>query len=178
MRILVTGFGPFGAVTDNPSGRLAETSGRPFRVLEVAYEAADAFLEALDPESFDILLMLGVATDRSSLTPELFARNSRGGTPDVRGVSPEGPIEEGQPLLIESTLWDPHLLAALEVVDDLHTSLDAGSYLCNYLSYRALRRFPEKRVGFLHVPPFEKVSEERQKAILADVLSRIDVLGR
>jgi pyroglutamyl-peptidase len=174
MRLLVTGFGPFGTVTDNPSGRLAEGCGRPFQTLEVAYAAADAFVNELDPESFDALLMLGVATDRDTLTPEMYARNWRGDAPDVRGTSLEGSIEEGQPLLIESTLWNPHLLAELEASLDLHTSLDAGSYLCNYFSYRALRRFPQKRVGFLHIPPFETVPQERQAEILAAVLANIE----
>jgi pyrrolidone-carboxylate peptidase len=175
MRTFVTGFGPFGTVTENPSATLAETCGRPFEVLEVAYVAADAFVDRLDPSSFDALLMLGVATGRHEPTPELFARNWRGDVADVRGVDDPGPIEEGQPLLIESTLWNPHLLAELEVHPGLHTSLDAGSYLCNYLSYRALRRFPEKRVGFLHIPAFEQMSREKQTEILNVVLEKIDI---
>lgn len=174
MRILVTGFGPFRNVEDNPSGRLAEGSGRPFRVLEVAYAAADAFVEGLDPEGFDALLMLGVATRRERITPELFARNARSGEADVRGVEASGPIEEGAPLLLESTLWDAHLVAELSVSAGLFASEDAGAYLCNYLSYRALRRFPRKRVGFLHVPPFEKVPRERQAEALERVLAAIE----
>lgn len=174
MRTFVTGFGPFGTVTDNPSARLAEGSERPFATIEVAYEAADRFVEGLDPERFDALLLLGVATSRERPTPELFARNSRGGTPDVRGVSVSGPIEEDGPLLLESTLWNAHLLADLEVALELRTSMDAGSYLCNYTYYRALRRFPDKRIGFLHVPPFEKMPQERQATTLCEVLERIE----
>ncbi len=174
MRTLVTGFGPFGTVTDNPSGRLAETCGRPFHLLEVAYEAADAFIETLSPEGFDTLLMLGVATRRDRITPELFARNWRGEVADVRGQAESKPIEEGQPLLLESTLWNAHLLAQVEIGLGLFASMDAGSYLCNYLSYRALRHFKAKRVGFLHVPPFEKVPQARQAEVLAGVLKAIE----
>ena len=174
MRTLVTGFGPFGTVTDNPSGRLAEGSGRSFRVLEVAYEAADAFLEGLNPEGFDSLLMLGVATRRDRIMPELFARNWRGEVADVRGKADHGPIEEGEPLLIDSTLWNAHLAATLSVSLGLFASMDAGSYLCNYLSYRALRRFKTKRVGFLHVPPFERLTQARQAETLAKVLVEIE----
>jgi len=174
MRTLVTGFGPFGTVSDNPSQRLAENCGRPFEILEVSYEASDAFLGRLNPEGFDTLLMLGVAQGRELPTPELYARNSRGGTPDVRGQSTVGPIEPGQPLLLESTLWNAHLLADIEVSLGLHTSFDAGNYLCNYTSYRALLRFPEKKVGFFHVPPFEKLAQERQAEILTSVLQKIE----
>ena len=173
MRTFVTGFGPFGSVTDNPSGRLAEGCGRPFEVLEVAYEAADAFLARLDPRSFDALLMLGVAVSRDRPTPELMARNWKGEVPDVRGKSLPGPIEEGEPLLLEATLWEAGLVAELSVDPGLFASMDAGSYLCNYLSYRALRRFPEKRVGFLHVPPFEKVEQARQAEVLEKVLAAV-----
>lgn len=174
MRTFVTGFGPFGTVTDNPSGRLAEGCGRPFEVLEVAYDAADAFLARLDPEGFDTLLMLGVATARDRIMPELMARNWKGEVPDVRGKSLPGPIEEGEPLLLESTLWNAHLVAGLSVSPGLFASMDAGNYLCNYLSYRAMRRFPERRVGFLHVPPFEKVPQEAQAATLAQILAAVE----
>ncbi len=174
MRILVTGFGPFLTMTENPSAILAEGCGRNHAVLEVAYDFADAFLKALDPADFDALLMLGVAQGRDTMTPELFARNWRGATPDVRGKGVPGPIEEGEPLLVESTLWNPHLLAEMEVALGLKTSMDAGSYLCNYASYRALRRFPDKKVGFLHVPTFDKVPRERQGEMLAEVLADIE----
>ena len=175
MRTLVTGFGPFGTVTDNPSGHLAENCGRPFQILEVAYDAADAFLAELSPEGFDTLLMLGVASTRDRIKPELFARNGCGEVPDVRGKSTTGSIEEGQPLLIESTLWNAHLVADLAVSVGLFASMDAGSYLCNYLSYRAIRRFPQKRVGFLHVPSFEKVPQGEQAEVLEKVLRAIEV---
>ena len=174
MRTFVTGFGSFGNVTDNPSGRLAASCGRPFQVLEVAYEAADAFLDGFDPEGFDTLLMLGVAVSRDRVTPELYARNWRGETPDVRGSSLSGPIEEGEPLLIESSLWNAHLVAELSLIPGVFASMDAGHYLCNDLAYRALRRFPETRVGFLHVPPFERVPQERQTEILAQILAAIE----
>lgn len=170
----MTGFGPFGTVTDNPSGHLAEGCGRPHEVLEVSYEAADRFVRELDPDRFDVLLMLGVAARRKKITPELYARNWRGEVPDVHGVTMPGPIEEGEPLLIESTLWTPHLMADLIVALNVETSMDAGNYLCNYLSYRALRRFTTKKVGFLHVPPFQEIPEERQAEVLAKILERIE----
>ena len=85
-----------------------------------------------------------------------------------------GPIEEGEPLLLPSTLWNAHLVAELSVRPGLFASMDAGSYLCNYLSYRALRRFPQKRVGFLHVPTFERVPQDRQTEILTQVLAAVE----
>ena len=60
MRTVVTGFGPFGTVADNPSARLAR--GAEFRILEVAYDAIDDALREIGP--VDRLLLMGVAAGR------------------------------------------------------------------------------------------------------------------
>lgn len=173
-RTFVTGFGAFGAVKENPSSRLAAASERPFAVLEVAFAAVDEFLAALDPASFDRLLLLGVAAGRPTLTPEVFARNQIGKTPDVRGTARYGSIAPDGPLLLEGTLWTAEMLGGLVVSYGLRASYDAGSYLCNYVYYQALRRFPERKVGFLHVPSEETYPLARQTQVLQTVLELIE----
>jgi len=174
-RTFITGFGAFGTVAVNPSAKLAEASKRPFQVLEVAFAAVDEYLTSLNPESFDRLLMLGVAASRERMCPELFGRNFIGKTPDVRGIDLEGEIEAGAPLLLESTLWTPEIASEI-VAFDPHTklSMDAGEYLCNYISYRALQRFPEKKVGFLHIPAEDKLPLDVQMASLTKILEVIE----
>ncbi len=44
---LVTGFGPFLSVVQNPSGLLAQGCGRPSEMLEVSYACVDEFLRRL-----------------------------------------------------------------------------------------------------------------------------------
>jgi len=175
-RTFITGFGAFKDVPENPSSKLAETSERPHQVLEVAFCAVDEFLAELSPDTFDRLLMLGVASKRDRLTPELFARNMIGEGPDMRGHSKEGYIQQGAPLLLESTLWTPEVTAEIVAYDPrTKISMDAGDYLCNYLGYRAIQRFPSKRVGFLHVPSQENLPLSDQ----AESLNRIlDILER
>ena len=175
-RTLVTGFKAFQNVSDNPSAKLAESCGRPFQKLEVAYRAVDDFLGGLDPTSFDRLLMLGVAAGRDRITPELYARNSIGKTKDVRGYAPEGLINPNGEALLEATLWTPDAVSEI-VAFDPHTkiSMDAGRYLCNYISYCALQKFPEKRIGFLHVPAEDKVSLDIQKTSLNRILDIIEL---
>lgn len=175
-RTLVTGFGAFGAFDTNPSAELARHCGRPHALIEVAFAAVDAFLEAIQPDEFDRLLMLGVARKRTHLTPELYARNYVGREPDVRGVVRNGDIEEEGPLLLLSTLWNPGDLSEGLPLGLAHVSLDAGNYLCNYISYRALRRFPEKAIGFLHVPPFDAIDFEQQQDALAQILNAVEAL--
>jgi len=174
-RTLITGFGAFGVIAENPSAKLAELCGRPFHVLEVAYQAVDEFLSGLLPDSFDRLLMLGVAANRDRLTPELFARNMIGKARDVRGDAPIGYIEVGAPLILESTLWTPEVASEI-VAYDPHTklSMDGGDYLCNYIGYRALEKFPRNQVGFLHVAPIERLPLETQVASLQRILTVVE----
>jgi pyrrolidone-carboxylate peptidase len=170
----VTGFGPFLDVKENPSATLAEGTGRPFQILEVAFEAVDEFLAGLDPATFDRLVLLGVANSRTQVTPELFARNQIGHTRDVRGNDRFGPIDPNAPLLLEGTLWGPAPLVELFPNPDLKVSLDAGSYLCNYTYFRALARFPDKRVGFLHVPGAEAMPLDRQAELVQAILENVE----
>ena len=93
------------------------------------------------------------------------------------GVSGEGSeIELGGPLLVASRLWTPELCSDLILAypSSLQTSLDAGAFLCNYIAYLALRRFPEKAIGFLHVTMPSELDLETQQGILSEILSRIE----
>lgn len=141
-RTLVTGFGPFGTVAVNPSGFLAEQSGRDHRLLEVSYRAVREFLTRLDPNSFDRLLLLGVAAGSKKCRVELFARNLIGPTPDVHGEIP-GPreITPNAPRVLGGTLWDGTRLLSPQLIADhprLVHSFSAGAYLCNYIYFEAL----------------------------------------
>src|SRR3954453_19985460 len=96
-RTLVTGFLGFEGFDVNPSALLAERCGRRFELLEVSYSAVDAFLDRLDPHSFDRWLMLGVAGKSSRMRTENFGRNVIGARNDVRGSATIGEIEPGGP---------------------------------------------------------------------------------
>ncbi|MGV3616007.1 MAG: hypothetical protein ACO1SV_11795 [Fimbriimonas sp.] len=173
-RTLVTGYGPFGKITDNPSAHLAKGSGRPHHILEVAFEPVDAFLDCLDAASFDRLLLIGVAAGRKHVTPELYARNQIGRTLDVQGNDRFGPIDPRGPLLQEATLWGVEELVSILTDSRVRVSCDAGRYLCNFVTYRALAKFPNKRVGFLHVPSPEDMPLAQQADVLAKVLDVIE----
>lgn len=162
-RTLITGFGPFLDVKDNPSSELAKALGRQHRILDVSYDAVEDFIFHLDPDTFDRILMLGVAPGRTHISAELFARNTYGQAPDIRGDRRNGPIQEGEPLLLGTTLFGEDLLSDL-LLDTSHfrLSLNAGSYLCNFAYYKGLTAFPAKQVGFLHIPPFSQMGFEDQ----------------
>jgi len=174
-RTLVTGFGAFGTVSENPSAYLARESSRTFNLLEVSFDAVDEYLAALDVTPYEQIVLMGVAANRDHMSLEMFARNWIGSTPDVRGKAIEGSIHADQPLLLDTTLWSAEIASKLVFEDRLlRISLDAGSYLCNYIYYRALEMFPGKRIGFLHVASQSKIALELQMISLQKILQTIE----
>lgn len=170
MELLVTGFGPFGSIVENPSERLARSCGEQFEVIPVTYADAEARLEAWTGRTGGIL-MLGVHAGAEKLHVELFGRNQIT-TPDEAGQGRRGRIEPDGPRLVPATLWPRGLVR--ELADGrIRYSRSAGGYLCNYLSYRVLTRLPHLRAGFLHVPPFERIPEADQLEMLRKVIAAI-----
>lgn len=156
--LLVTGFGAFRDIGENPSAWLAERMGGT--VLEVGYSDVDAFLDGLDSESFDAWLMIGVHAGAERMHLETVAKNSCGPGEDVHGViAGPGRIDPAQPPQLAGTMFDGSFES-----DSAVLTVDAGGYLCNYLFFRGLSRFPEKRIGFLHVPRPEVMNLKAQLA--------------
>jgi len=152
--ILVTGFGPFLKVSDNPSGRLAlSLDGRTLaghkvvgRVLPVSYERAPALTLALVGEQgvFSLVLGTGVATTRTTACVESVAHAECGQQPDV----------DGQCMLQLGHKEVASTLDAARLADCLGAELssDAGGYVCNAWLYRVAAALPQTAVGFVHVP--------------------------
>lgn len=171
MNLLVTGFGPFLEHGENPSQRLAESCGERFEILEVSFRAVDDFIDSVDPLSFDCWLAIGLAGKSKTMLVETVGHNRIGAMPDVLGsVQGPGKIDPSCPSMLASTLWPPELLGENDV---RVPSVDPGGYLCNYLLYRALQRFPDKRIGFLHVPSFAHVSFDKQLSELRSLVAEL-----
>lgn len=158
-RMLVTGFGPFPGVVDNPSGRLAAAvdgeviAGVPIvgRVLPVDWRAAWPLIEALvDEVEPAALVMFGVATDRPDVQIERVARNRCAPRADAVGGLPDGPrvVADAPDTLASRLPWQ-----AL-IGPGVTTSDDAGAYLCNYCLYKAVHGLygRVRYCGFVHLP--------------------------
>jgi len=180
-RTLITGFGPFRDVKENPSAELAGLFNRDHAVLEVSYKYVYEFWDALEKEGgYDTIICLGLSAKARRMRLELFARNNVGTTPDVRGEtwSTDFIVSEGPPCL-GATLMPPDLIfAASELLDNkvLELSTNPGDYLCNFLYYLLLAGHPAQ-VGFVHVPPFEVVSIEKQYETLARLIVSTEALS-
>src|ERR687888_2358900 len=153
MRVLVTGFEPFGGHPVNPSALVAERfdgAVLPVGAATVAREL-DRLLESRRPNA---LLGLGLAPRRETVQVERLAINLLDfEIPDNDGMLlSDREIEAGGPAAVFSTLpvkaiaeaWRRHGIPS-------QLSNSAGTYICNQLLYVALRRgLP---AGFIHLPP-------------------------
>lgn len=181
LRICVTGFGPFPGAPFNPTEALvarllrlrrpafgeAELSGHIF---PVTYKAVDRELpELLAKHRPHALLMFGLASRTPYVRIETRARNAITTLwPDASHVPVrKGSIARGA----DAMMFGPHtaklLRAARATGIDARTSRDAGSYLCNYLSWRAIEATcgdsGPRLAAFVHVPPLARVAESRRK---------------
>ena len=164
--VLVTGFGPFGEVRENPSAALAERldgekiAGAVVRgvILDVATgRVGRQFAAAIAAHRPTVVLATGVAAGRSALAFERVAVNVRDfAIADVDGERPcDVPVVEGAPDGLLATVPLRAMLAACrDAVVPAYLSLTAGTFVCNQLFYLAALagRREGFAAGFLHVP--------------------------
>ena len=186
MRILVTGFNPFGKHRMNPTQRLArEADGRAVggavlagRVLPTEFRRCDRTIDrALRDTRPDAVLMFGLAAKRKKISLECVALNvDHSESPDNAGRKPwRRAIDPRGPALLESTVPIDRMHAALRRARiPVAVSYHAGTYVCNHAFYRALRRAGRAPVAFVHVP--ERTTPRRLRRAL-DVLVRTLAAG-
>jgi pyroglutamyl-peptidase len=174
LKVLIGGFGRFPGAPFNPSGLIATALARRRRpalagtrrvahVFDVRYADVDRDLAVLlARERPDIVLLFGLAGRAPHLRIEQIARNRMSVLfPDAGGYRPVQPaIAPGS-----TALRNPHPLARLveaarEAGVRAAPSRNAGSYLCNYIYWRALERARvpggPRLVAFIHVPPVRR----------------------
>lgn len=167
MKILVTGFDPFGGESVNPAweavSRLpGEINGAEVIRMQIPTSFARApqmVLEKVREYCPDYVVSVGQAAGRTAITPERIAINMMSASiPDNDG---EQPVEQK----IEGNGPDGYfsLLPVLEMVKAIEAarlpgriSNTAGTFVCNRVMYSVLHgchtRFPGMRSGFIHVP--------------------------
>ena len=177
LQTLMTGFGPFGSVADNPTERLLHhfaaqnVDGHDLTVcaLPTSFARAPKMFQAVfeaggrDGQPFDLILMLGVAARGETWRVETQGLNQDApAIADADGdLVPEREIVPGGAAHLPVTLPPQVMLLAVESSGlPVRLSDSAGQYLCNHLLYTALalahRGGVVSRIGFLHVPPDER----------------------
>jgi pyroglutamyl-peptidase len=181
-RILITGFEPFPGAPFNPTGPLVERLMKLRRpalsdverishIFPVTYGAVDRDLPHLVARHApDALLMFGLAQRTPHVRIETRARN------DITTIWPDaghtrirlGKIEPGGP---PGLYFGPHSELLLRAAQDTGvpsaSSRNAGRYLCNYLSWRAIEAARSdngpRLAAFVHVPLLARGGTSRRK---------------
>jgi pyroglutamyl-peptidase len=171
LTVLLTGFGPFPGAPFNPTGVLVRRLARIRRprfaavrlvthVFPTSYRAVDRDLpKLLAAWAPDAILMFGLAARTPHIRVESRARNAMSALiRDTEGhVSFAASIMSGGPAALPFAPLTQRLLRAAHAARvPAQISRDAGSYLCNYLSWRALKAAAKpggpRVVAFVHVP--------------------------
>jgi len=169
MKILLTGFEPFGGESINPAFEILKTlpdtiDGHEIikREIPTSYKKSiEAIKSILDEVKPDVTLSLGQAGGSFGLRVEKVGLNLRdANVPDNDGhrASHEEIFADGE-IAYYSTLPVKAMVKSL-IENDVPASLSysAGSYVCNNVMYALLyfgdKYYKSMRFGFIHVPYF------------------------
>ena len=179
LTILLSGFGPFPGAPCNPTGALVQALARVRRpaladvrlvphVFQTSYRSVDRDLPRLLTEVRpDAVLMFGVSGKARCLRVETRARNAISAFRDADGQQAFSTcIVPGGPRAILFGVPAARLaLAARRARIQTAISRDAGRYLCNYLSWRAIeataRPAGPNFAAFIHVPELWQAAVRR-----------------
>ena len=181
MKILITGFEPFGESRINPSQMLVQSLSEKGHsqaelvtaVLPVDQARAPEQLKALiSTHQPDAILAFGLAAGRTKISLERVGLNLQDfRIPDNRGVTlSDQPIDPTGPAAYFSTLpLRAMLTALLKAGIPAELSLSAGAYLCNLVLYTTLHTLasaaPIIPAGFIHLPALPEQAAEMDKPV-------------
>ena len=167
MKILVTGFDPFGGEPVNPAiesvKRLPDTiAGAEIVKLEIptvcykSLEKIDAKIQQVNP---DIIISVGQAGGRTGITVERVGINvddcripdNEGNQPIDEPIFKDGPDAYFSALPIKAMVKNIQAAGIPAAVSDT-----AGTFICNHVlygvRYMCEHKYPGKKSGFIHIP--------------------------
>lgn len=177
MKVLVTGFEPFGGEKVNPALEAVkllpkEINGAQVVVRElptVFRKSLDVLFSEIEKENPDVVICVGQAGGRFAISVERVAIN----VDDARIPDNEGNQPIDQPIFPDgenayfSTLPIKRIVEAIKKEKiPAEVSNTAGTYVCNHVMYGVLyyasRKKPNMKAGFIHVPYlFEQVVDKK-----------------
>lgn len=181
MKLLLTGFEPFGGSPINPSQMLVEALAEktPGGIeLQTALLPVDrergpaALLAAMDSGQPDAILSFGLAIGRAKISLERVAINLMDyRIPDNAGnIVHDQPVVPGGPAAYFATLPLRALFNALQDSGiPVELSLSAGAYLCNQVFYTLLHTLATQQkptlAGFIHLPALPEQAAQAEKPL-------------
>ncbi|MGM0215554.1 pyroglutamyl-peptidase I [Enterococcus sp. AZ109] len=190
MKVLITGFDPFGGATINPAFeavKLLPDTIQNAKIIKIeiptVFKKDGAVLSAAIKEHQpDIVLCVGQAGGRSGITIEKVAINlMEARIPDNDGQQPlNQPIHEDGKNAYFATIPVKAMVNNIKAQKiPSSVSYTAGTFVCNDIMYRLLylaeKEYPMMRGGFIHVPYLpEQVTEltEGTPCMSAELISQ------
>lgn len=172
MKVMISGFEPFGGSSINPTERLIEDiNGEMLEGVEIQTillpvhydECAEKLIEAMRIYKPDAVICCGLAAGRTSITPERVAVNVKDIAPDAPYADNQGSRPQDQPI---NPTGPDGLFSSLPIramVNRLKEqgipaaiSDTAGTFICNNTMYSVLDYIRENEwptlAGFVHFP--------------------------
>jgi len=188
MKVLVTGFDPFGGDTINPAfeavKRLpASVAGAEVAVLEIPTvfrKSIDAIMRRVEERGVDRILMVGQAGGRFEMTVERVGINvddaripdNEGNQPVDEPISPDGPAARFATIPIKSVVERIRKRGVPAKVSNT-----AGTFVCNHVLYGVLDEIAKRglpaKAGFIHVPylPEQIVAKDSLPSMSAETIA-------
>lgn len=167
MKVLVTGFDPFGGESINPALEAVkklpnEIAGAKIVKLEVPTvfrKSGEVLEKAVDEHQPDIVICVGQAGGRSIMAVEKVAINfAEARIADNEGNQPtDSKIkEDGENAYFASIPVKAMVMNMRKNKIPANISYTAGTFVCNDIMYSLLyllnKKYPKTRGGFIHVP--------------------------
>lgn len=189
MRVLISGFEPFGGREVNPTALLVDAfKNREIPVpkeltldqvlLPVTFEQSfEVLQDKINSFNPDMVICFGLAAKRENIELESRAVNKiHAEIKDNAGSDPQNKLisETGDEVYL-STLPIQGIAGALEQAGlPVKISNDAGNFVCNYLFYRLMETNQDtlRLCGFIHVPLLPEHAKEGEGSLSYSELLR------
>ena len=167
MKILVTGFDPFGGQSVNPAYeavRLLPDQIRTAAIIKAQIptifgQGADLLEQLMDAHKPNAVLLVGQAGGRTAISVERIAINVRDASiADNAGAQPvDQPVVPDGPAAYFATIPVKQIIRKVQDAGiPCRISDSAGTFVCNDLMYRMLHHIDVRHLlaigGFIHVP--------------------------
>lgn len=190
LKVVVTGYGAFMGITDNPSANMAQKLAEAgvkggiveYRRLDVTTDAVDAFVAEMRRSPPDVILSMGVTHGQAQVEerPEnLLGASTDGNNRQMteRAVRTGGAKELSTDLPVGTiddalTAFGDRRVVGTSKSDPAYAP-DRSAYLCNYLGYNLATEFagtPKTTAGFMHISP--QTPADQMHAVLEAVTAR------
>ena len=189
MKILLTGFDPFGGEPVNPAEeavKMVKDNINGAEIIKITIptvqtKSVQAIESAIETHKPDIVISVGQAGGRFDITPERVAINIDDfGIKDNEGNQPTDEIikSDGQPAYFSNL----PVKAMVKHMNDNNIpatlSNTAGTFVCNHVMYGILylidKKYPNIKGGFIHVPyiPSQVVTKPNNPSMSIDDIAK------